>query len=193
MFHASLHLIDVEYRIGSWKLARPGATRSTQRGTPEPGGERTLLPAEGRVNQNLPGAEAAIAQALGPDSKHRIGEGEVVEKRFVRPCAAAPPSGCGWRAAMGRFGEEPRGSRLRRELSRADLPDDCRTPVCRIGTDRRNHGHLHRPAALGTEQRKERRMSVSAERLHHALCGAQREVIVLEETERQQFRHDRHH
>ena len=72
-----------------------------------------------------------------------------------RGCSAAPPSG--WSGGAWRWGapvRSPRCSRLRRELSRADLPDDCRTPVCRVGTGRLNHGeHLHRPAALGTEQR----------------------------------------
>jgi hypothetical protein len=35
-----------------------------------------------------------------------------------------------------------------------DLPDDRRTPVCRVGTGRLNHGNdFHGSAAMGTEQR----------------------------------------
>jgi hypothetical protein len=109
------------------------------------------------------GRPEGTAQALGPGSP-RTGSGRGRSSKsgasaHSRGCAAAPPSG--WSGGARRWGApvgRPRGSRLRRELSRADLPDDCRTPVCRVGPGRRNHGaHLHRPVALGTAQRIARR------------------------------------
>jgi hypothetical protein len=67
--------------IGSWKRARPGATRPAQRGTPknrnraqQPRGNPTvtgtLLPAEGRGKRNFPGFEGGEDQTrqTGPSA-----------------------------------------------------------------------------------------------------------------------------
>jgi len=139
----------------------------------EPGVERDATTSGGASQPEAAGwggsgSPEGTAPALGPGSPSTgSGRGRSAKSgasAHSRGGAAAPPSG--WSGGARRWGApvgRPRGSRLRRELSRADLPDDCRTPVCRVGPGRLNHGaHLHRPAALGTAPRIARRARWSA-------------------------------